>query len=340
MHAIGDLLMSTPAIRELKRAYPECSITVLVGRWSAHVLKNNPYVDEIIDFDDAIFFKRKIFEIVSLLMKLRRKKFDTVFIFHPSLQIHLFAFLTGIPRRYGLRRDGRSLFLDGYIDENGSNDYYYPQNFLRLLTCAGIENQNASIEFHCTEDEKTRVLQTLSRNGIVDRDTFLVIAAGGAQNPKEAIHARRWPKEYFVHLINLIKEKYPDIKFVLTGAKGDIDVNKYIESQIHGTINMTGATSLSELAYLVKLSKAVICNDSSILHIAVSQNTPVACFFGPTSVKKYVPLPQSLYCIQSAIDCSPCCHYAIFKGCEKNYECMKLIKPEMVFEKVTQILSK
>ena len=59
-HAIGDLLLTTPAIRDLRSAFPSAHITLLVGSWSASVVRGNPALDEIIEVEDSVFLNKKI----------------------------------------------------------------------------------------------------------------------------------------------------------------------------------------------------------------------------------------------------------------------------------------
>ena len=77
---IGDVLLSTPLIRVLKKQYPDASISYLCGRWSAGVLKNNPYVSEVIAVDDSIFFRFfSRVKVIPLIFKIRKKRLKLSF---------------------------------------------------------------------------------------------------------------------------------------------------------------------------------------------------------------------------------------------------------------------
>lgn len=337
-HAIGDVLMATPAVRELRKAKPEATIHLLTGKWSASVIRNNPHIDEIIEFDDTIFFRKKIFKLISLIVKIRKRKFNTVLIFHPSPFIHFFALLTGIKRRIGLKRNKRGWFLTDYIDENASSDYYYPLNFLQLLTCIGIQSSNSAIDLFYTDNDKMRAETLLQSHKVEIQDKKILIAAGGSRNPKESIQERLWPKEYYVELIEQIHETYPEHSILLCGAHSDSVTNQFIKGKAEYVKNLTGKTNLTELAWIIKNCSAVVCNDSSILHIALSQEVPVLCFFGPTALKSRIPEHQSHTGIQSRVACSPCYTYAIFPGCQNNLICMHSIKPQEAFNKLCALL--
>lgn len=337
-HAIGDLLMATPAIRELRKAYPDATISILVGKWSAPCLRNNPYVDNILDFDDDIFFKKKFTKIVSLISSIRKKRFDTTFIFHPSPLIHFITLLAGIKKRIGLRRNKRGVFLTDYIDENTSNSYYYPLNFLKLLSTLGIDSQDTSLDIFYNDRDRRKMDSLFDSMGITNPNKLIVIGAGGSHNPKEKVTARLWPKEYFVELIKKINVHYPDYSVLLCGSENDALVNRYIENNTTNVKNITGKTSITELAYTIQKSKIVICNDSAFLHMAIAKKIPFICMFGPTSLKARVPESQSKYCIQSSVDCSPCYKYAIFPGCSYKVKCMNSINPDHVFTMFSKII--
>jgi len=338
-HAIGDVLMATPAIRELKKAFPGMMIDVLVGKWSEPVLKNNPYINEIISFDDSILFRNKFIKLLLLLRTIRKKNYQIALILHPSPFIHLLAFLAGIKQRIGLRRNKRGWFLTKYVDEETSPNYYYPKNFLHLLSCLGIKTENYSIDCFYSEVDKSNVENLLTRFNISSEEKKIIIAAGGSHNPKETISARLWPYENYISLINKIKSKFPEHRILLCGSRNDSKINFYIEKNTEEVINLTNKTSLTELAYLIRCSEAVICNDSSILHIALSQKVPVLCFFGPTSLSSRIPESYRQFSIQSNEKCSPCYKYAIFPGCSKNMVCMSSITPNAAFEKAIQMLN-
>lgn len=323
--------MVTPAIRELRKAFPSANISILVGKWSSPALRNNPYLNNIIDFDDRIFFKKQVFKLILLIIRLRIKRFDTAIIFHPSTLIHLFALLSGIKTRYGLRRNKRGWFLTKYIDENCSRDYYYPKNHLNLLSLLGVESDNVALDAYYGDLDKEHVISLLRNNGINSNDKIVLVGAGGAFNPKEAIVARHWPKEYYVELLGMIHSKYPHLKLILTGSQNDSRLNEFIHSQTPFIFNFTGKTNLAELFYLAEISKVIICNDSALLHIAVAKKKPVICFFGPTNLKTRIPRHLQKYSLQSPVSCSPCYKFAIFKKCTQNNICMHEIKPNIAF---------
>ena len=338
-HAIGDVLMTTPALRSLRTSFLRAEISVLVGNWSAPILKNNSYITRLIEFEDDIVHKKKIINLIKIVLILRSYKFDTAIIFHPSPFIHLIAMCAGIKKRYGLCRHGKSFFLTSSIEENGSYDFYYPQNFLNVLVKIGIKSKDTKMNVFSTPGDFNSVKELLFKKGVIKLDKLILIAPGGASNPKEKIAARLWPVSYFIILVRKIIRDFPEYTIVFSGAENDIAITAQIHGEIPNTIDLAGETNIQELVCLVEISRAIICNDSSVLHIGIAQNRPTIGIFGPTSLRSRVPEIQIPNSIQSSEKCSPCNHYGKFLGCKENGKCMNAITPEIVFRKVKDILN-
>jgi heptosyltransferase II len=342
-HAIGDVIMTTAAIRELRKSLPDSRISMLVGKWSSQIIKNNPNINECIEFEDDILHKKKIFEIIKLVFKVHSRKFDTAIIFHPSVAIHFITSLAGIKNRFGLSRNRKSFFLSASNEENGSYDYYYPLNFIKLVHLATgskpiKNNGDARLEVFSSAIDRIAVDKLLKNHGVNNIEKCILIAPGGAVNPKEHVSARVWPIENYIKLINLIKLEFKRHSILISGGKNDIYITKRICYEIPEVIDLSGKTSITELVYLVGICRVVVCNDSSVLHMGIAQNRPTIGVFGPTSMPSRVPSDHWRYSIQSTEKCSPCYYFGQFKGCKKNMSCMRSILPEQVFQKVRDAL--
>jgi heptosyltransferase-2 len=328
-HAIGDLLMTTPAIRDLRAAYPRAHISLMAGKWSAPALRKNPHLDEIIEFDDRILLRWRPLGALSLLLDIRRREFDVAIIFHPSPLIHAFAWLAGIPVRYGLTRGGESQherharFLTQGVPEDLQPNTYYPINFQRVTALAGATPGPAQLEVHPDAGDKAEANRLLAESGIGDGDSFLLVAPGGGRNSKEDVAARRWPAERFAELAQHAIATHPGLKVVVTGAASDAREAGIVSSKVPGSINLTARTTLGQLYVLTRRARAGLCNDSSLLHIAVACRKPVVAPFGPTAAAQRLPEWARRYSIQSGIPCSPCYIGGRFPGCPIRFECLR-----------------
>ncbi|MCD6590165.1 glycosyltransferase family 9 protein, partial [Candidatus Woesearchaeota archaeon] len=109
--AIGDVLMTTPFVRELRKKYRGAEIHYWVGRKSADILKNNPYVDKVIAIDEDIFFKKKLFRYLQLARKIKRHNYNLAFVLDKHWIFQLLVKLAGIKKIVGFIRDKPSRFL-------------------------------------------------------------------------------------------------------------------------------------------------------------------------------------------------------------------------------------
>lgn len=337
-HAIGDLLMAECGIRELKRNFPDSEVTLLVGKWSSTIVENNPYIDKKIIVDDKIFFKKRIISLISLILKLRKEKFDLSVIYHSSIIIHFLAYLSNIKHRIGFSRKKKSRFLTSSYNEIGDLDYYYPKNFVKILSLVGINSEDYSLDVFPSIENGESVTDLLKTKNIDTSKKMIVIAPGGSNNPKEKVSARVWPSNKYVELLELIHSYNPEIEIVLTGAKSDLEVTEEILNYCSYVKTVCGETSLLETVALIKMSQLLICNDSSLLHVAIAQDIPVSCVFGPTSAKSRIPQDKIKYSTQSDVDCGPCYEYGFFPGCKSNFKCMNGTSSNVVFNKIKSLL--
>jgi lipopolysaccharide heptosyltransferase II len=325
-NAIGDLVMTTPALRDLRRAYPSAHIALLVGEWSAPAIRANPNIDEVIAFDSEILNRMKIFKILRLLRKIRKRRFDAAVILHARPSIHLFIRLAGIPVRYGMTRGkARGRWLTAAVPENMAPERYYAENYQEVTALAGAESGSPFTEAHASPEDAARAQEALARAGLKPDEDYLVVAPGGARNPREDMSARRWPKEKFAGVVLETLRDHPTLRVVLTGAAGDREETSWLAGRVPGAIDLTGKISLAELFEVVRGARAVLCNDSSVLHIGIACGVPSVAVFGPTAAKQRAPEWALPYLWQAKIECSPCYSGGgrPFPGCPIAFQCLR-----------------
>ena len=337
-HAIGDVLLATPALRATRALYPDAHMTLMVGKWSYPVVRHNPHLDDCIVFDEKVFFEKKLAGMWRLLRDLRARRFDLAIVLHPSPLLHLFALLAGIPRRIGLQRGKPSPFLSSGVMEDYAPGFYYPRNFLSLVGLLGAHGCDTALEapFASSDLESARLLALA--HGLDLSRPFWLMAPGGARNPKESVLAKLWPSEYYQQLTALMRARWPEVPIVLSGGPGDAEACARVASASPGVVDLCGQTSLETLLALVAHAGAVVCNDSSMLHMAVAHRRDIFCFFGPTSAGNLAPENPYVHVLRSGASCSPCFRYAIFDGCAHDHRCMRELSPAHVLASIEAVL--
>jgi len=100
---IGDVILSTPVIKNLRDAYPNAHIAFMLRPYTKEIAENNPYLNEVIIYDKNNKHK-SILSSIRFCLWLHKKKFDIAFILNPTNRANLITFFSGIPVRVGLNR--------------------------------------------------------------------------------------------------------------------------------------------------------------------------------------------------------------------------------------------
>ncbi len=332
---LGDLILITPAIRAIRSLHPTSEISVFVGDWSKASAENHPAINEIISYPDSYIQDKKPFKIISLINRLRRKNFDRVYIFHSHNVLHLMTKLAGIPERYGFSFRGTGKLLTHSTEWQPNTSRYIADNYLDIPRLSGYIGNDLSLDLYLTDQEKRAAGDILSINNL-NPGQYFIFAPGGGINPRQNVFEKRWGEEKFAALIDLLSENFTH-KVILTGAAAEKLICEKIVSLCKSPlVDLCGKIPFRISAALVKSSKALICNDSAIMHTAVAFGTPSVAIFGPSNPLSLLPVNPLNRWVSSGIDCSPCYCNEIFTGCPKDLECMKKLNPE----KVLQVLLK
>ncbi len=333
--AIGDLLLITPAVRGIRRNFPQARITLLVGKWSRSIINGNPNIDEIIDVPDEIFFKIMPLSLISLIIRLRKRKFDMVFVWHRSMAFRFFSWLLGIKTRVGFSRNGNAMFLSHYVEENPK--IHEIHEYQSTLIPLEIESAGIDMDLVISEEDKRFADNLWKEYALSDRDIVLGIAPAGGKNPKEVVPLKHWPREYFAELSDkLIEQK--NARVIFLGSKDDAAVVRDVLSMMRGrAVDLCGKTNLKQAAAVIQKCKVFIGNDSAPMHIAAAVKTPVISLFGPTDPKELAPLDYKHVYLYAEAECSPCYKNGRFPDC-KTKDCMYKITPEEVSKVVYDIL--
>ena len=153
-------------------------------------------------------------------------------------------------------------------------------------------------------------------------------------NASDLVPLRRWPKEHFTRLAEIILASNPAIYILLTGVASEYAWNNSIIEAVHNErcVNIAGMTGFSELPALYQMSLYMVSNDSGPAHFASLTDLPTFVLFGPETPGLYLPLGVCIP-IYFGLACSPCVSAANHRksACSDN-KCLQLITPENVFE--------
>ena len=332
---MGDLVLTTPIFRELKRVFPDAEITLLTSSGTGSVLNNNPHIDHF------IWHKRKesYSELNYLIKKLHKKKFDLVYDAHRSLRsIWIVWNLT----RFGFHKTPK-VWLIKKRSLQRSILINFKLNFLkntpsqRQHLLLPLQNQTSIVLNNHTElfpDQNTvmQIKNFLNKNNLLQKK-YIAIGASASYPLK------RWPLKYFKELISKLIKK--DCPVVLVGGANEPE-NTKLEHDFSGkVINAAGKFTPLESAELLRHARIVVTNDTSISHLAEAMQTPAIVFFGAT-VREFGYPPflkeSTMMETKEKLSCRPCSRDGRGRCSNPdNLRCLTSITPEMVLSIIPEL---
>jgi lipopolysaccharide heptosyltransferase II len=332
--AIGDVVLTTPAIRAIRNAFPLSFIAFLVRKESLEIIKNNPNINKVIIFEEKHYFP-KITNLVryilnrKLLQELKSYKFDLSIDFESSYKSYYITALARIKNRIGFKLKGKRKYLNFLyptsIDEPKETMYQAKKYLYLLKNTMNINSENVTTEVSVSPSIK--IDEFLRKNKIEDNDITIGI------NPATRAITKRWPKEYYLSLSNLLVSQL-NAKIIITYGPNEFD---YVKDMKMDNVYIAPSTNLSELAYLIKKCKLFISNDTAPLHIARAVGTPTIGLYGPTDHRVWGLQSKKDISLFANIKCSPCNKF--FSCKKKKIECMYAISIDEVFLSILKLLN-
>jgi heptosyltransferase II len=325
---IGDAVMSVPALRELRRLFPDDHITLHTRAWAEGIFRDASFIDEIIAFDPQRWRIREVIDNVDFL---KPDKFDLAILFPNSFESSLTAALSRIPRRIGYNKDLRGLLLTDPIavpewKDRRHEAFYY----LNLIAETGRRMQadnpvndislNTTIEVSPTRRSAAR--DNLSNEG-VDLDRKAVGLGVGSTNSR----AKRWPADRFAKLADVLRHELGSSVVVLGGPDDREVAGHVLEQCVTTPINLAGSTTLDEVAAILSELDLFISNDMGLAHLAAAVGTETIVIFGPTNPETTRPFSDLATVIREPVECSPC----MLRDCPIDHRCMTRISVQDVF---------
>ena len=325
---IGDAVMTQPLLANLKTLYPDSRIDVLASHWVAPIFRACPQVYEVIE---AKFEHKQLQWALrkQLAKQLGAKKYQACFVLPNSFKSALIPWLANIPFRIGYRGEMRfgliNLALDNpsKLNRPPMMDHYLALS--ELLKEEPTPLREGAPQLNVSLLAKQSVENKLQGSNIKS-DSIYVLCPGAEYGP-----SKRWPTEHFAALAQRLISENSNNQVILLGSKSDAIFGQQIlvhveqKSHIH---NWCGNTTLDEAIALIGMSKAVISNDSGLMHIAAALRVPQVAIFGSSDPAHTPPLSDKAKVIWLNMSCSPCHKRECPLG---HLRCLNDILPEQVF---------
>lgn len=348
--AIGDVILTTPFIRALKKAFPDAIIDYLLEPFVAPVLYGNPYINKILVFKrynqkkelpgvaqmrknemERINSTVKIFKNnFELFFYLINEKYDMVFDLWGNLRTILICIFSGAKYRVGFIYKLRKFFYNVSVVPEivpKYNVYYY----LDLLKPLKIKDDGGQTEIYFTQQDEEYISDFVAD---LKSNKAKIIGI----NPMGSWITKRWPENKFIELIKIILLEMKGTKIVIIWGPGEYFLASKIKSYFNENkdVYIAPETNINQLAALIKNFDVLVTNDGAPKHIAVALGTKTLTIYGPTNYKSWGPADDIKHTyIFSGINCAPC-DKMICK--DRDIECMKNIDVKEVFEKIKLLI--
>ncbi len=336
---VGDTIISLPALCEVRRIFPEASVSVWVPKSLGNLVSATGVPDSVITFDkrDGGSIRRSF----TMAARLRRRRFDAAFLFQNAFESAFTSWLAAVPVRAGFPTDMRGAMLNVRVPlreelEQKHQVYYYLAitDYLEAVffgkQSRPTQPPDCSILMAPKTLEKARDL-LMSHGAGLDKPLYCLCP--GSVNSE----AKRWPAPSFAKLADLLIERW-DAHVVFLGTSSERVLTERIESlmQQTGSVNLAGKTDMVESMAVMGLSRAVVSNDTGSAHLAVASSAKVLTIFGPTNPEATAPFGPNAFIIRGSAPCAPCRY---FRCSVDGHPCMTSVTPDAVFERLNGILS-
>lgn len=317
---LGDLVMTLPAVRAVRAAYPVAHLDVLVKQELAGFYEGCGWIDEIVPY----LVRRGLpgaADRVQVVGGLRARRFDLAVVLPKSFESALWVRLAGIPRRVGFRSDGRGWMLTDAVPVPVRPRAHQSGDYLELLRVGlGIEaTDQGHLEVHGAHRDRMRDWLATRRSGA---GPLIALAVAAAYGP-----AKEWPEARYVALVDRLVDRHR-AECVLVGAPGEREkCERVAATSRHRPVVAAGATSVGDLVALLSLCDGFAGNDSGAMHVAAALGIPTVGIFGSTDPERTGPRGPRVAVLRQPLECSPCLARTCRFG---HYDCLQAISAEAV----------
>jgi len=335
---IGDLVNSIPALKLLKKIWPTAFLTIVIGKWGKEIVKNCPYIDEILVYptnnkwhlrgekDKCVILRQFL-----LFFKLRLRKYDLAIDPCGWPETYKILYMSGakvkIAHDYG-RWDFHHNVILRRVPDNDGIGLPERKRVINLLKQIGIKSNDDPLpELWLDNEEKQRAEFFLETHGLKGRKVI-------GLHPGAPWPPRRWMIDRFAEIADRIAQKYKWTILIFAGPGEEELIEQFSKHvKIAEYVPVVGK-NLREFMAIVSKCHLFICNDSGPMHIAVALRIPTVAIFGPGGVARWAPpSPPHVVIRNPNISCSPCPQIS----CHDNI-CLKSISVDQVWEGVEKLI--
>jgi heptosyltransferase-1 len=358
LSAVGDVVQTIPVLHKLRRRYPNAQLDWLATPAIGELLRNHPAIDNVIDFvrdtNVSPWALAGLKNYTHLAVELRKAGYDLVIDLHGQFRTAVMALSAGAPIRIGFDRPRAQVWesTPRRFSEQARKhawqgaregswlaythtipvptlDLHAVDRYLNVGPLLGLDDGPADFSFPIPEAAAARIEALLNDRGVANAK-LMVMAPGTVWETKA------WRSQGFAEVARAFMQK--GFAVTLIGSARERAVCDEVAGLAPGAVNLSGETTLSQLAALVRRATICITNDSGPMHLAVALDRPVVSIFGPTDPVWIGPYRRDGAVVRADLPCSPC-YLRRLSQCPHAHACMRDVSAADVISRAESILA-
>lgn len=324
---LGDVLLATPVITQLRRAFPQAKITMLVNRGTEQMVQGHPALDDVL-----IAEKEGIASQAAFCLALRRRGFDGVIDLTDGDRAAMLSWATGAPVRIGFNQEQRWRgMVYTTIAAPSAEDVHRIERDLSSLRALGIVPEPGLPVLSLSREEEEAGQRILADCGMVLGRSPLVMLQPGARYWFKA-----WPVERFAELADRLSAE-KDCRILIGGSSQECHLAEALQRMAKTpVVALAGRVRLLEYAAVLKQCVLFVGNDNGPMHMAAALDVPTVALFGSSNPREWGPRQRRVQVLYKGLDCRSCFHPTCQRG---ELNCMQQITVDEVFAAAGKLLA-
>lgn len=318
---IGDVLLSTPVLPNLKNYFPDSEIHFLTHTSCREIFIDNPYIERYYTYNFGEPDSKR------LLKNMRDKEFDMIIDLFGNPRSASLTFFSKAKYRVGYNFRNRKYAYNIIADAKNNREHNVEFN-LDALREIGIPVESKELAFYINDSHKKFADDFVNLNNIGNKEIFGIIISGGWETKK-------YKTKDYAGLIKKIKEKFDVNILLIWGVGSEKTECEEIKKGTGDFVIISPQTALRYSYALMKKCKLIIGNDSGLLHLSVASGVPVLGIYGPTNPVSQGPYGEkNLFVRHEKLGCLVC----NLLECKIGNICMTELPKENIIEKINELI--